>query len=333
MTGAPRVTVGIDALEAPERGSAVTIGTFDGVHLGHRALIARTIAEADARGLESVVLTWDRHPAMTLRPEAAPPMLSSPERKVELLRATGADVIAMLPFDVPLSQRTPESFVRDVLVKGLGARLVIVGAGWRFGKGRAGTVELLADLGGDLGFEAQGVGLEEIGGEAASSSRVRKAVTAGDLGLAERLLGRPFDLDGIVEHGDARGTGLGYPTANVGIDPSIAAPPVGVYAGRARAMGEGRDGEEGGTGPGLWFPAATNVGVNPTFGGDGPPRIETFLIGFEGDLYGRSLRVEFWERLRDEKRFDSVDALVEQIGRDVEATEAVVAARARPAAP
>lgn len=308
------VVVGIDALAAPPNGAAVTIGTFDGVHLGHRALIALTIAEARSRGLTAAVLTWDRHPAATLRPDKAPPMLSSPERKIELLKETGADVVAVLPFDVPLSQREPESFVQDVLVKGLGARLVLVGHGWRFGRRRAGTVELLEELGRDLGFEARGVTLEEVGGEAASSSRVRKAVTSGDLALAERLLGRPFDLDGVVEHGDARGAGLGFPTANLAIDPTIAAPPVGVYAGRARHTDS-------------WFPAATNVGVNPTFGGAGTPRIETYLVGYEGNLYGEALRVEFWERLRDEKRFESVDDLIEQMGRDVEATKALVAQR------
>lgn len=307
-----RVVVGIDALEAPANGAAVTIGTFDGVHLGHRALIARTIAEARERELTPVVLTWDRHPAATLRPEVAPPMLSSPERKIELLQETGAEMVAVLPFDVPLSQRPPESFVEDVLVKGLGARLVLVGEGWRFGKGRAGTVELLEELGRGFGFEARGVSLEEVGGEAASSSRVRKAVTAGDLRLAERVLGRPFDLDGVVEHGDARGKGLGFPTANLAIDPAIASPPVGVYAGRGRVGAS-------------WFPAATNVGVNPTFGGGGQPRIETYLVGFDGDLYGQTIRVEFWERLRDEKRFDSVDELIEQMGKDVAATEALVA--------
>ena len=322
------VVVGIDALSAPANGSAITIGTFDGVHLGHRALISLTVAEARARGLTPVVLTWDRHPAATLRPDKAPPMLSNPERKIELLRETGADLVAVLPFDVPLSQREPESFVQDVLVKGLGARLVLVGQGWRFGRGRAGTVDVLVELGRGLGFEARGVTLEEVGGEAASSSRVRVAVTSGDLALAERLLGRPFDLDGVVEHGDARGAGLGFPTANLAIDPTIAAPPVGVYAGRARvaAAGSGRDVDS-------WFPAATNVGVNPTFGGGGPPRIETYLVGFDGDLYGQTLRVEFWDRLRDEKRFDSVDELVEQMGRDVRQTEALVGARERRSPP
>ena len=319
------VLVGIDALSPPSTGSAVTIGTFDGVHLGHRALIAFTIAAALERGLSPVVLTWDRHPAATLRPEKAPPMLSSPERKIELLKETGPDVIAVLPFDVPLSQRDPESFVEDVLVKGLGARLVLVGEGWRFGRGRAGTVDLLVELGRDLGFEARGVTLEEVGGEAASSSRVRKAVTSGDLALAERLLGRPFDLDGVVEHGDARGASLGFPTANVAIDRTIASPPVGVYAGRARVAPAASAG--GAKGSESWFPAATNVGVNPTFGGTDTPRIETYLIGFEGDLYGQTLRVEFWKRLRDEKRFDSVDELVDQMGRDVAATEALVAER------
>ncbi|MDQ3982103.1 MAG: bifunctional riboflavin kinase/FAD synthetase [Actinomycetota bacterium] len=327
-----RVVVGIEALEAPPHGSAVTIGTFDGVHLGHRALVARTVAEARERGLTPVILTWDRHPAMTLRPDAAPPMLSSPERKIELLREAGADLVAVLPFDVPLSQRTPESFVEDVLVKGLGARLVLVGRGWRFGKGRAGSVELLEELGRGFGFEARGVSLEEVGGEAASSSRVRAAVTSGDLVLAERLLGRPFDLDGVVEHGDSRGAGLGYPTANVAIDPTIASPPVGVYAGRAKVRAAASAGapKKGGR---SWFPAATNIGVNPTFGGQGPPRIETYLLGFEGDLYGRPLRVEFWQRLRDERRFGSADELVAQMGRDVAATEKIVAERERPEGP
>jgi riboflavin kinase/FMN adenylyltransferase len=332
VTALADVVVGIDALAAPENGAAVTIGTFDGVHLGHRALIARTVAEARERALDAVVLTWDRHPAMTLRPEAAPPMLSSAERKVELLRETGVDLVAVLPFDVPLSQRPPESFVEDVLVKGLGARLVLVGEGWRFGKGRAGTVELLAELGRDFGFEARGVELERAGGAAASSSRVRAAVTSGDLPLAELLLGRPFDLDGVVEHGDARGAGLGFPTANVAIDPAVAAPPVGVYAGRARVAPVATASGAGEV-PGSWFVAATNVGVNPTFGGGGPPRIETYLLGFEGDLYGTRLRVEFWQRLRDERRFDSAGDLVEQMGRDVEATRALVEGRERPPGP
>ena len=311
------VVVGIESLTPSPAGSAITIGTFDGVHLGHRALIARTVGEARARGLTPVVVTWDRHPAVTLRPASAPPMLSSPERKIELLRATGVEVVAVLPFDEELSKKSPEEFVTEVLVNGLGARLVLVGRGWRFGHKAKGDVALLEELGRGLGFVAQGVDLEQIEGAPASSSRVRAAVTgrpAPDLELAERLLGRPFDLDGVVEHGDARGAGLGYPTANLAIDPSIAAPPIGVYAGRARAAGS-------------WFTAATNIGVNPTFGGDttgAPPRIETYLLDFEGDLYGSTLRVEFWHRLRDEKRFDSPDGLVAQMAIDVEDTRRLV---------
>ncbi|MDQ3956914.1 MAG: riboflavin biosynthesis protein RibF [Actinomycetota bacterium] len=308
------VVFGAGALRPPDGGSAVTIGTFDGVHLGHQALIARTVGRAAERGVTPVVLTWDRHPAMTLRPEAAPPMLSSPERKIELLGRTGAEMIAVLPFDEELSHRSPEWFVSEILVKGLGARLVLVGRGWRFGHKAKGTVALLEELGATMGFEAEGVELEEIAGGAASSSRVRAAVTSGDLPLAESLLGRPFDLDGVVEHGDSRGAGLGFPTANLAIDPSIASPPTGVYAGRARVDGS-------------WFGAATNVGVNPTFGGDltgAPPRIETYLLGFSGDLYGRELRVEFWERLRDEKRFGSASDLVAQIEADVETTARIV---------
>ena len=308
-----RTTVGIDALEPPAAGAAVTIGTFDGVHLGHRALIARTIAEAEARGCDSVVVTWDRHPLMTLRPEAAPRLLSGPERKLELLEATGIDAVAVLPFTTELSHLSPEEFVDGVLVRGLGATAVFVGEGWRFGHHRAGDMDLLRKLGAENGFDAEPVDLASEDGDAVSSSRIREAVAAGHMNVARRLLGRVFDIDGVVVGGDKRGAGLGFPTANIECDPHLAYPARGVYAGKARVANS-------------WFLAAINVGVNPTFGGDPevtPVRVEAFVLDFEGDLYGQTLRIEFHQRLRDEMRFASVDDLIAQMHRDVEATRAL----------
>jgi riboflavin kinase / FMN adenylyltransferase len=303
-------TVGIEALEAPEEGSAVTIGTFDGVHLGHRSLIARTISEAQERGTRSCVVTWDRHPLMTLRPEAAPRLLSTPQRKLELLETTGIDHIAVLPFTDELSHLSPEDFVDQVLVSGLNAKAIFVGEGWRFGHKRAGDMDLLQKLGAANGFEASPVDLAGEDGDAVSSSRIREAVAAGHMNVARRLLGRPFDIDGVVVGGDKRGAGLGFPTANIECDPHLAYPARGVYAGRARVQDS-------------WFPAAINVGVNPTFGGDPevtPVRVEAFILDFEGDLYNRTLRVEFHQRLRDEIRFASVDDLIAKMREDVQNT-------------
>ncbi|MEA2517388.1 MAG: riboflavin kinase / adenylyltransferase [Actinomycetota bacterium] len=305
-----RTTVGIDALEPPGQGSAITIGTFDGVHLGHKALIARTISEANDRGCSSCVVTWDRHPLMTLRPEAAPRLLSTPERKLELLEGTGIDQVAVIPFTDELSHLSPEDFVAQVLVQGLKARAVFVGEGWRFGHKRAGDMDLLQKLGAENGFEAQPVELASGDGDAVSSSRIREAVAAGHMNVARRLLGRPFDIDGLVVGGDKRGTSLGFPTANIDCDPHLAYPARGVYAGRAQVQDS-------------WFSAAINVGVNPTFGGDPevtPVRVEAFILDFEGDLYGQTIRVEFHQRLRDEMRFTSVDDLIAQMHLDVDAT-------------
>lgn len=308
-----KTLVGLQSLRPPEGGSAVTVGTFDGVHLGHRALIARTIAEASERSLASVVVTWDRHPNETLRPERAPKLLASPERKTELLASTGIDVLAVLPFDRELSMWPPDRFASAVLADGLGARSVFVGAGWRFGHKAAGDVTLLEKLGAELGFDATGLSLTTHDGSPVSSSRVREAVAAGDVELAEVLLGRPFDVDGTVVKGAGRGIGLGFPTANFEVAPKLVRPRRGVYAGRARVES-------------TWYSAAINVGVNPTFGGDEattPVMVEAYLLDFEDDLVGTTLRVEFLKRLRDELKFDSVDDLVAQMARDVEATRAL----------
>ncbi|MFN2388698.1 MAG: bifunctional riboflavin kinase/FAD synthetase [Actinomycetota bacterium] len=311
-----KTVVGLDRLlDEPAGPSAVTVGTFDGVHLGHRALIARTVEEARRRELQAAAITWDRHPMQTLRPGNAPPLLTVPERKVELLAETGIDVLVVLPFDRELSQWAPERFIQQVLVDGLRARAVLVGEGWRFGHRAAGDVDLLSKVGPILNFQAHGIPLAEAGGGAVSSSRIRELVAAGDMEDARALLGRPFDLQGPVVHGDDRGAGLGWPTANVELDRAVVAPARGVYAGRAVPAG------------GEAYAAAVNVGVNPTFGGDPAltaPRVEAYLLDFEGDLYGRILRVELWKRLRDELRFASAAELTDQIARDVADTRLLV---------
>lgn len=309
-----RTTVGLDALEPPEQGSAVTIGTFDGVHMGHRALIARTLERARADGLAAVAITWDRHPNQTLRPARVPALLTTPERKVELLSETDLDLLVVLPFDEELSRWPPERFAEDVLAQGLAARVVLVGQGWRFGHKARGDVDLLRSEGQRMGFDAKEVVLASIGGDAASSTRVREAIAMGDLEAARALLGRPFDIDGVVEHGDDRGRDLGFPTANVALDPAMALPPRGVYAGRALADDQ-------------WYAAAINVGVNPTFGGDPektPIRLEAYLLDFDADLYGKQIRVELWTRLRDERRFSSAEALIAQMHRDVAMTRDLI---------
>lgn len=307
--------VGLGALPLEDdRGSAVTIGTFDGVHLGHRMLINKAIAAAHDAGLDSCVVTWDRHPAVTLRPEQAPPALASPERKIELIDDLGPDFLVVLPFDRELALMEAEDFASGVLGKGLHARKVLVGEGWRFGRKARGDTDLLAEIGATSGFAVEPVELEYVAGEIASSTRIRRLLADGDMRTARELLGRPFDLDGVVEHGDARGKDLGVPTANIDPDPTLVRPPRGVYAGRAR-VGD------------VWYAAAVNVGVNPTFGGDEsttPVRVEAYLLDLEADLYGETLRIEFWERLRDEKRFESTDALIEQMHRDIDQTRTII---------
>ena len=302
-----RTLFGVDALSSPPQGTVVTIGTFDGVHAGHRALIAATIASARGCGAHATVVTWDRHPFATLRPDKVPLLLTSQERKIELLAETGIDLLAVLAFDDDLARTPAERFVTQVLHEGLGARAVLVGEDWRFGYKAAGDVGLLRSMGEELGFSVEGLRLSEVDNAPASATRIRDAIASGDMGLAATLLGRPFDVDGVVLRGDRRGTELGYPTANLAVDHRFAHPPRGVYGGRARTLHG-------------WHPAAINLGVNPTFGGDpdsSPWRVEAYLLDFSGDLYDQSLRVEFHERLRDEEKFESVGALLDQMAEDV----------------
>jgi riboflavin kinase/FMN adenylyltransferase len=289
-------------------GTAVTIGAYDGVHLGHRALLADLELRARAEGLSTVVVTFDRHPASVVRPESAPKALIDLDQKLELLADCGIDRTVVIAFDKERASESAEDFVNEVLVDSLRARLVVVGEDFHFGKDRRGNVALLTELGRDLGFEVVGVGLTGDGTTAVSSTRIRKLVADGDVEGAAALLGRPHEVRGPVVKGDGRGgPTLGFPTANVSPPEEIALPGDGMYAGWfSRADGS-------------VHPAAVYVGRRPTFyePGSAPVLVEAYLLDFEGDLYGEHVKVDFVHRLRGDAQYDSVDALIEQMHLDV----------------
>lgn len=291
--------------ETPPEGSVVTIGVYDGVHRGHRRVLERVVARAEEIGARAVVLTFDPHPLALIAPQRAPRLLTTLEQRLELFGQLGLELAAVLTFDEGTRNLRPEAFVEQVLVRGLAARLVAVGEDFRFGRDRAGDVEILSELGERHGFAVEPVSLVEVGGEALSSTAIRRAIAAGDVAEAARALGRCPSLRGIVVRGDARGQELGFPTANLEVSPDVVIPARGIYAGWARA------GEEE-------HPAAISVGVRPTFADGEAEVVEAYLLDFEADLYGRELDIGLCERLRDELRFDSVAKLVEQMHRDVE---------------
>jgi riboflavin kinase/FMN adenylyltransferase len=288
---------------APEP-SVVSIGFFDGVHRGHQTIIKRAVTAAQREGIRSVVVTFDRHPMEVVNPGSQPKLLMTLARRARTLAEQGVDLVVVVPFDDALRHLPPDGFIDHVLVEPLQARRVIVGANFRFGHRAAGNVEMLSHLGPSRGFVAEGVTLLEMEGIAISSTEIRHAIERGDVEFAARMLGRPPSVDGVVVRGDARGTGLGYPTANMQLSRRVAVPAKGVYAGMFTLP------------DGMQYPAMTNVGVNPTFGGQ-ELRVEAHLLDFAGDLYGREALLDFRHRLRDEERFDSVEELVQQIHLDV----------------
>ena len=270
---------------------AVAIGTFDGVHLGHRQVLAAAVAAGPTPG----AVTFDPHPRIAFG--YAVELLTTLERRLELIAELGVEETLVVSFDQALASLTPEEFAERVL-RAVGTRLVVAGDGFRFGRARSGDLETLRAL----GFEVRPIVLEP----GVSSTKVRALVREGDLLGAARLLGRPHELDGLVVAGDARGGTLGFPTANLALDPQLVVPAFGIYAGAARGTR-----------------AAVSVGTNPHYGGS-EQRVEAFLLDFEGDLYGQRLVVELWQRLRDERAFTSEAQLVAQIAADVEATRAAV---------
>jgi riboflavin kinase/FMN adenylyltransferase len=281
--------------DAEPRPREVAVGEFDGVHLGHREVI----------GGSDTVLTFEPHPLRVVRPEAAPRLLNDFQTKCELIEALGVDELVVIPFDQRFAAQTPQEFIDDVLVGRLQATRVSVGENFRFGHRAAGDPQTLAD---DRRFETRVVPLVEMDREIVSSSHIRALVNAGNVEAAARMLGRPFLVRGEVVQGDRRGRTLGFPTANLVPDESLVIPGHGVYVARATNASGGTDAAC----------AAVNVGVRPTFGTGRAVLIEAYLLDRDVDLYGQSLRVEFLKRLRGERRFDSIDGLVEQMHRDVE---------------
>jgi len=358
--------VSVEQLSGAELGSAVTIGAYDGVHIGHRHLLDLLRAQADALGVPAAVVTFDRHPATVIRPGSAPLLLTDNEQKLELLAACGVDLTVVVRFDAVRASESAEDFVDEVLCGALGAKVVVVGRDFHFGRKRSGDVELLRRLGALKGFSVVGVALSatghrtgaetgadtgaeagtdtggeagtdtgaETGGEAGtdtgaesdpalaqivSSTRIRALLAAGDVAGAARLLGRAHEVRGEVVHGDGRGgSELGMPTANVAVPSTIAVPALGIYAGWCRRADR------------TVHPAAISVGVRPTFAAPGEPApaalVEAHLIDFDGDLYGERIGVMFTERLRDERRFDRVQDLVDQMWADVRAARRALAA-------
>ena len=267
---------------------SVAIGTFDGVHLGHREVIRAS----------NTVLTFEPHPLSVIHPEATPKLLNTFAVKRDLIAGLGVQQLVVIPFDASFSKQSAEEFVHEVLIARLGAERVSVGENFRFGKGAKGTEELLRS---HSEFETRVTPLVEVEGETVSSSQIRGLVAAGEVKEAMAFLGGPFLFEGEVMHGDKRGRVLGMPTANLVPDDRFVCPGHGVYAAWA-----------GG------YPAAVNVGVRPTFATGRGLLVEAHLIGFDGDIYGETLRIAFLERLRGERAFESVDALVVQMNRDVE---------------
>lgn len=283
--------------------TAVTIGVFDGVHLGHRRVMRRIVASAREADLHPVALTFDPHPLEFVAPDRAPSLLSTVDDRAELLGECGVEVVGVLPF-LQIRDMVPRVFAEEVLARRLQARRVAVGANFRFGRDRTGDVGALARLGEEHGFSVEVVDLYgERDGEVISSTRIRTLLEAGEVRHAAALLGRWFSVRGPVIHGDARGRAIGFPTANLHVPDRMAVPAHGVYVAWAAFDGEPH-------------PAVVNVGVRPTFGVN-TRTVEAHLLDFDGDLYGTELTVSFVERLRDERRFGSVDELVAQIGQDV----------------
>lgn len=287
---------------------AVAVGNFDGVHIGHQALLREARARAERHGARAAILTFTPHPARLFAPAKAPPLIMPLARRLELCAEAGIELAIVEAFTREFAATPADAFVRDVLGRDLGARDVVVGYDFSFGRGRAGDAGLLAQLGANLGIDVAVIRPVAIGDTSCSSTRIRELVAAGDTVGAARLLGRPFELEGPVVRGAGRGRGLGFPTANIAAEGELR-PALGIYAGRARVL----------DGPlaGQVHAAALSVGRNPTFTSAVDVSVEAYLLDFEGDLYDRRLRVEVGERLRDELKFDSVAALVARIERDV----------------
>jgi riboflavin kinase / FMN adenylyltransferase len=289
--------------------AVITIGAYDGVHLGHQSVIGQVRRRAEEIGAKSVVVTFDRHPASVVRPESAPCLLTSPDQKLELLEATGVDAVVIVPFDEHQAAESPESFVDRVLVRCLHTRVVVVGEDFHFGRHRDGNVDLLRKLGVEADFDVEPVQLlprRDGIDEPVSSTAIRRALAGGDIARANAMLGHPHEARGVVFEGDQRGRLLGFPTANVAVPRGLCLPADGVYAGwYERPSGD-------------VHPCAINLGRRPTFYEHADTSLlEAHLLDADVDLYGEPAEVRFMHFLRSERKFDGVDALITQLGHDV----------------
>ncbi len=300
-----------DDRKAPQRPSVITIGAYDGVHRGHQAVIAQVRELANSMGCQSVVVTFDRHPASVVRPESAPKLLTDMEQKLELLAATGVDATRVVTFDENKARMTADEFAREILIGGLQTKVIVVGEDFHFGHRRQGNVSTLRDMGEHLGFRVEPVKLiprADGVAEPVSSTSIRRALAGGQVETAGQLLGRPFEIRGEVVHGDQRGRTIGFPTANIAVPQAMCLPADGVYAGRYIN-------EQSRT-----FMCAVNLGRRPTFVEHSDHSLlEAHLLDFSGDLYGQRARVTFEKFLRSERKFDGLESLRTQLADDIAA--------------
>ena len=292
-----------NAIPAALRGAVIALGNFDGFHRGHQAVAGEAISWAKAEGRPSIIATFDPHPVRFFRPDVPPFRLTTLEQRQELYLAAGATAMLVFHFDAELAGTSAEDFIQTILIDRFGAHGVVTGGDFTFGKGAKGNVELLRTLGGELGLQSRVVEAVTAGEEVVSSSRIRQALRDGDPQLAAQLLTRPFAIRGIVEHGDKRGRTIGYPTANVTID-NYLRPKYGIYAVTGRLLATGQV-----------LHGAANIGIRPQFE---PPKelLEPYFFDFSGDLYGQEIEVAFHHFLRGEAKFDSLEALIEQMDKD-----------------
>jgi riboflavin kinase/FMN adenylyltransferase len=284
--------------------AVLTLGVFDGLHLGHQAIMAKVVERARATESVATAITFDPHPRAVLHPESAPPLLQTLDQRLANLEVLGIEQAIVVKFTKEFASQPAEDFLRNVVRDRLHAREVYLGKGFAFGKGRGGNIELLRKMSDELGFVADEVDEVQLRGMRISSSRIRELLAEGRVNLARRMLGRPYGVEGVVIRGHQRGRSIGFPTANLKPHNRVI-PKFGVYA-TATLIG------------GIWRRSVTNIGVRPTFGEELEPSIEAHVLDFDGDLYGDALRVRFLHRIRDERKFSGVDELITQIGRDAE---------------
>ena len=284
--------------------TVLTLGVFDGLHLGHQAIMRKVVERAAATGAVATAITFDPHPRAVLHPQTAPPLLQTLDQRLANLEVIGIEQAVVVKFTKEFASQPAEEFLRDVVHDRLHAREVYLGKGFAFGKGRGGNIELLRKMSAELGFVADEVDEVQVHGQRVSSSRIRELLAEGRVNLARRMLGRPYGVEGVVIRGDRRGHTIGFPTANLKAHNRVI-PKYGVYATASLIDG-------------TWRRSITNIGVRPTFGNELEPSVETYVLDFEGDLYGDALRVRFLYRIRDERKFGGIDELKAQIARDTE---------------